>query len=88
MSFIGRSLHTRGIFCLPGSALSLPGELPRALQGEAVGGRSDPLEGQGRVLLLLRGCCMFPGYSQLQITPGTFPRELFKKHIKAGATSE
>ena len=53
----------QGPCCAPGavgSALSLPEELPRVLQGEAEGGRSpSPLEGQSRVLLLLpRGCCL------------------------------
>ena len=32
----------QGLCRLPGSALSLPGELPRALRGEAAGGRSPP----------------------------------------------
>ena len=66
----------QGLCRLPGSALSLPGEIPTALWGEGVGGRSYPC--QGRVLLLLRGCCMSQGCSQLQLTPahfqGNFPR--------------
>ena len=67
----------QGLCRLPGSALSLPGELPTGLWGEGVGGRSD-LQ-QGRVLLLLRECCMGRGCSQLQLTPvhfqGNFPRQ-------------
>ena len=35
---------------LPGSALSLPGELPTEVRGEAVRRRSDPLAGQGPAL--------------------------------------
>ena len=57
----------QGLCRLPGSALSLPGEIPTALWGEAVGGRSYPC--QGRVLLLLRGGCMGQDGSQLQVTP-------------------
>ena len=74
----------QGLCRLPGSALSLPGELPTVLWGEGVGGRSSPC--QGRVLLLLRGCCMGQGCSQLQITPGHWQRQHFKRKVKAGAT--
>ena len=61
----------QGLCHLPGSPLSLPGELPTALRGEAVGGRSDPRQdrtGQGRagqgpsaVERVLRGSGLLPG---------------------------
>ena len=63
----GACVLGQGLCHLPGSALSLPGELPTALWGEGEGGRSSPC--QGRVLLLLRGCSRDQGCSQLQITP-------------------
>ena len=65
----------QGLCCLPGSALSLPGELPTALWGEAVGGRRD--SHQGRVLLLSGGCCLAQGCSQLHITPRTLAEAAF-----------
>ena len=58
----------------PGSALSLRRELLMALWGETMAGNIDPR--QGKVLLLLRGCCVGQCCSQLPITPdiskGTF----------------
>ena len=80
----GAVCQGKGLCRLPGSALSLPGELPRVLQGEAVGGRSDPQ--QGRVLLLLRGCCMGQGCSELQLTPRIFPIGGFKEKVKTRIT--
>ena len=74
----------QGLCCLPGSALSMPWELPTVLWGEGMGGRSSPC--QGRVLLLLRGFCMGQGCSQLQITPQRWQRQYFKRKVKAGAT--
>ena len=60
----------QGFSRLPGSALSLPGELPTALWGEAVGGRSDPR--QGRVLLLHgSGLLTAPDHAQ-SISEGSF----------------
>ena len=40
----------QGLCRLPGSALSLPGELPTALWGEAVGGRGDSQQEAKKVL--------------------------------------
>ena len=67
----------QGLCRLPGSALSLPGELPTALWGEAVWGRRDPR--QGRVLLLWRGCCVGQGCSQLHITPRTWAEAVLQE---------
>lgn len=61
----------------PGSALSLPRELPMVLWGEAVGGRRDPR--WGRVLLLSRGCCADKDFSQLHIIPRTLAEEAFQE---------
>ena len=89
-SFRAGSLHPRGCvlgqgLCrLPGSALSLPRELPTMLQGEAAVGRCDSW--QGRVLLQWRGCCMGQSCSQLAITPGHLQRVLLKKDIEAAFT--
>jgi len=53
LSFRAGSLKSMGAVCwgrdclLPGSALSLPGELPMAIQGEPVGRRNDPRQGRG-----------------------------------------
>ena len=57
----------QGLCLLPGSALSLPGEINMVLWGEDAGGRIDP--NQGRVLQLWRGCCMGQGCSQSQLMP-------------------
>ena len=73
-----------GLCRLPGSALSLPRELPTALRGEAVGGRSDSC--QGRVLVLLRGYCVGQGCSKLQITPGHLWKRLLKRKVKVRVT--
>ena len=72
----------QGLCRLPGSALSLPGELLTALWGEAVGGRSHPQ--QGRVLLLPRGCCVAQGRSQLRVTPRTFWRGVLRGRSRWG----
>ena len=61
---------------LPGSALSLTGELSTVLWGKAVGGRSDPQ--QGRVFLLSRGCSVGRGCSDFYITLRTFAEGHFK----------
>ena len=66
-----------GLCRWPGSALSLPRDLPMMLWGEAVGGRRDPR--QGRVLLLWRGCCLGQGCSQLQITPRTLAEATYQE---------
>ena len=81
---LGGCVLRQGLCRLPGSALSLPGELPMTLWGEGMGRRSDPC--QGRVLLLLRGCCMGQGCLQLQITPRHWQSQRFKRKVKAGAT--
>ena len=55
----------QGLCRLPGSALSLPGELPRALRGD-VWGEGAPRQGRGLLLpQLLPGA----GGSQLRCTP-------------------
>lgn len=51
------------------------------LEGEAVGGRSDPQ--QGRTFLLLGGCCVGQGCSELQINPRTFLRVVFMNVVDA-----
>ena len=63
----GGCVPGQGLCRLPGSALSLPGELPMTPWGEAVGGRSHSL--QGRVLVS-RGRSVGQGCSQLQIPTG------------------
>ena len=58
----------QGLCRLPGSALSLPGELPRALRGD-VWGEGAPRQGRGLLLpQLLPGA----GGSQLRCTPECF----------------
>ena len=55
----------QGLCRLPGSALSLPGELPRALRGD-VWGEGAPRQGRGLLLpQLLPGArgCLFRGTS-------------------------
>ena len=52
----------QGLCHLPGSALSLPGELPRALQGD-VWGEGAPRQGRGLLLPQL-----LPGAGDLQFT--------------------
>ena len=97
----GACVLGQGLCHLPGSALSLPGELPTALRGEAVGGRNDHRQdnaghgragqgraGQGRVRLLLGGCCVGQVCSQLHITTRKLPRGCFKGKVKAGVTVE
>ncbi len=59
---------------------------PHGVWGEAVGGRRDPH--QGWVLLLLRGCCVGQGCSQLHVTTGKLPRGCFKRKVKAGFAIE
>ena len=66
----GGCVPGQGLCHLPGSALSLPGELPMTPWGEAVGGRSHSL--QGRVLVS-RECSVGQGCSQLQIPTGHSP---------------
>ena len=66
----GGCVPGQGLCRLPGSALSLPGELPMTRWGEAVGGRSHPL--QGRVLVS-RECSVGQGCSRLQIPTGHSP---------------
>ena len=63
----------QGLCRLPGSALSLPGELPRALRGD-VWGEGAPRQGRGLLLpQLLPGA----GGSQLRCTP-----ECFQGHLQ------
>ena len=65
---------------LPRSALSLPGEIPMVLWGEAVGGKT----GQGRVLLVVRRCCVGQGCSKSH--SGHWEKQHFKRKVKAGTT--
>ena len=58
-----------------------------ACQGKGKGklwveGESPSMAGQGMVLLLSRECCMGQGFSQLQLSLGTFLRGLLKKPIR------
>jgi len=48
-------------------------------QGEALGGRSDPQ--QGRVLLLVRGCCVGQDCSELHLTTRIVPIGDFKEKV-------
>ena len=69
----------QGLCRLPGSALSLPGELPRALRGD-VWGEGAPRQGRGLLLpQLLPGA----GGSQLHCTP-----ECFQEHFARGETRQ
>ena len=69
----------QGLCRLPGSALSLPGELPRALRGD-VWGEGAPRQGRGLLLpQLLPGA----GGSQLRCTP-----ECFQEHFARGETRQ
>ena len=69
----------QGLCRLPGSALSLPGELPRALRGD-VWGEGAPRQGRGLLLpQLLPGA----GGSQLHSSP-----ECFQEHFARGETRQ
>ena len=91
----GGCVPGQGLCRLPGSAPSLPRELPTALQGEGVHGRSDPQHGragmskagQGKVFLLSGECCLCQGFSPLQLSLMTFQSGLLKKHINSATTS-
>ena len=69
----------QGLCRLPGSALSLPGELPRALRGD-VWGEGAPRQGRGLLLpQLLPGA----GGSQLHCTT-----ECFQRHFARGESRQ
>ena len=90
----GGCVPGQGLCRLPGSAPSLLKEFPTALQGEGVGGRSDPQHGrtgmsragQGKVFLLSGECCLCQGFSPLQLSLMTFQSGLLKKHINSVTT--
>ena len=68
----------QGLCRLPGSALSLPGELPRALRGD-VWGEGDPRQGRGLQLpQLLPGA----GGSQLHCTLECFQGQFARGETK------
>ncbi len=70
----------QGLCRLPGSALSLPGELPRALRGD-VWGEGAPWQGRGLLLpQLLPGA----GGSQLRCTPECFQGQFARGETKQG----
>ena len=81
----------QGLCCLPGSALSLPRrsaqhcreEIRTALQGEAVGRRSNPRQGRARSL-----CCREGAAWVRAAHSSTSSSALFKADIKAGVTSK
>ena len=55
---------------------------PVRLQGEFVGGRSEPC--QGNVLVQLSACCIGQGCWQLLLMPTSFPRRLLMSTFMAG----
>ena len=66
----------QGLCRLPGSALSLPGELPTALWGEGVGGRSDPWQSRAGSFCSQEGSGLLTAPAHPQgISKGLFQEE-------------
>ena len=71
----------QGLCRLPGSALSLPGELPRALRGD-VWGEGAPRQGRAGAFCC-HSCCLARGLTAT-LHPRMFPGTLCMKRGKAG----
>ena len=66
----------QGLCCLPESALSLPGELPMALQGEALGGRSDPRQSRAGSFCSQEGASWVRAAHSSRSVLGHFPGDV------------